>query len=90
MERIIEVGKLYHHFKGHKYIVRAIAYDSEKYQEDDKESSRVVVYEDIERNIYWVRPYNMFNSLVDRKKYPNIKQKYRFEEIRKEDINESK
>ncbi len=29
----------------------------------------------------YVRPYDMFMSLVDKEKYPNIKQKYRFEEI---------
>ena len=29
----------------------------------------------------WVRPYDMLNSEVDHEKYPDVTQKYRFEEI---------
>lgn len=42
----------------------------------------MVVYENIENHEIWIRPYDMFNSLVDQSKYPNVKQKYRFEEIK--------
>ena len=31
-----------------------------------------------DNNLY-VRPYDMFMSKVDKQKYPNVKQKYRFE-----------
>ena len=81
MERRIEVGKRYKHFKGHKYQVIAIAYDSENYNEENPELSRIVVYQNIENGECWTRPYIMLNSLVDKEKYPNVNQKYRFEEI---------
>lgn len=81
MDREVKIGKIYKHFKGHLYKVTAIAYDSEKYNEENEELSKVVVYENIENGKCWVRPYDMFNSLVDKEKYKNIEQKYRFEEI---------
>lgn len=81
MERVIEVGKIYRHFKGHVYKVIAIAYDSENYDEENPNKSRMVVYEDVNKKISWVRPYDMFNSLMDKEKYPDIECKYRFEEI---------
>lgn len=81
MERRIEVGKRYKHFKGHEYQVIAIAYDSENYNEENPELSKIVVYQNIENGECWIRPYEMFNSLVDKEKYPNVNQKYRFEEI---------
>ena len=72
--RKIEIGKKYKHFKGHIYIVERIAKDSEDLKD-------LVVYRNIETNEYWVRPYDEFNSLVDTQKYPNVTQKYRFEEV---------
>lgn len=80
MERKIEVGNIYKHFKGHLYEVIEIAYNSETYTEENPEQARMVVYQNIEDGKCWVRPYQMFNSLVDKEKYPNIEQQYRFEE----------
>ena len=72
--REIKVGNKYRHFKGMEVIVIAIAKDSETLKD-------MVVYKHLDKDEYWIRSYEMFNSLVDKDKYPDIKQKYRFEEI---------
>jgi hypothetical protein len=42
----------------------------------------MVVYQNVEdEKMCWVRPYSMFNSLVDKEKYPSVLQEYRFQEI---------
>ena len=80
--RNIVIGGLYKHFKGHIYRVINIAYNSETYDENAPDEAKMVVYENVDNKECWVRPYDMFNSLVDTKKYPDVKQKYRFEEIK--------
>lgn len=78
--REIKIGKTYKHFKGNLYKVLDIVYDSES--NNDEELKKVVIYEALYgEHLKWARPYDMFNSLVDTKKYHDIKQKYRFEEI---------
>ena len=72
MERV-KIKGVYRHFKGDYYLLEEIAKDSET-QED------VAVY----RKLYgdgglWVRPLEMFLSEVDKEKYPEVAQKYRFE-----------
>ena len=79
--REIEIGKTYRHFKGHIYKVINIGYDSENYDESNPDNSRLVVYENVDTKEVWIRPYDMFNSKVDKEKYPEVEQKYRFEEI---------
>ena len=74
MARKIKVNKLYRHFKGHIYKVIAIAKDSE-------DLSLKVVYQNISNNDVWVRDLEEFNSLVDKNKYPDVSQKYRFQEL---------
>lgn len=82
MERKVKIGGIYKHFKGHVYKVLTIAYDSENYSDNNPELSKLVVYQNIETEECWVRPYEMFNSLVDKEKYSDIEQQYRFEEIK--------
>ena len=71
-DRKVEIGKTYRHFKGHTVKVLHIAQDTEA------PGQFCVVYE-CEDGAIWSRPYGMFGSEVDRKKYPDVKQKYRFE-----------
>lgn len=83
--REVKVGKIYRHFKGNTYKVIDIVYDSESNR--DEEYKRVVIYEGLYgEHLRWARPYEMFNSYVDKDKYPDVKQKYRFEEVCNENI----
>lgn len=71
--REIKVGKKYKHFKNALIEVIDIAKHSETLE-------KMVIYKHLDTREVWVRPYEMFNSLVDKEKYPDIKQEYRFEE----------
>ena len=73
--RNIKVGSIYKHFKGHEVKVIAIAQDTEF------TNNYSVIYEHLGDGRVWSRPYDMFISEVDHKKYPNVTQKYRFEEV---------
>lgn len=72
--RSVEVGKTYRHFKGKIVEVIAISQDTES------PGQYYVVYK-CEDGAIWSRPYGMFVGKVDRKKYPDADQEYRFEEV---------
>lgn len=71
--RTLQIHGIYRHFKGDCYLVEDVARNSENGEE-------YVVY----RKLYgdgslWIRPKKMFLSPVDRQKYPDVTQKWRFE-----------
>ena len=73
MDMRLKPGDIVRHFKGNEYEILCIALDSETQEE-------LVVY----RALYgegriWVRKKDMFLSPVDREKYPDARQAYRFE-----------
>lgn len=67
-------GEKYRHFKGMIVEILEIAKDSETLED-------MVVYKHTDTNEVWVRPLSMFLSKVDREKYPDVKQEYRFEKV---------
>ncbi len=75
MRNIPVEGEFYRHFKGNEYQIIAVAEHSE-------DSSQMVVYKAMygEGKCY-VRPLDMFMEEVDREKYPDATQKYRFEKV---------
>ena len=72
--REIKVGYVYRHFKGKLVLVKDIANHTEEEEE-------LVIYKDLSDGTIWARPYYIFISEVDHSKYPEITQKYRFEEV---------
>ena len=70
--RFPEVGDIYTHFKGKKVIVVSIALDSETCEP-------LIIYRHIDEDNCWCRKAIEFLAPVDKEKYPNVTQKYRFE-----------
>lgn len=68
-----KIHGVYKHFKGNLYLLEDVIYDSET---EEKMVAYRALYGDYK---LWCRPYDMFFSEVDHKKYPEVEQKYRFE-----------
>ncbi len=69
----IKKNGVYKHFKGDYYLVEDVATHSETRE-------KYVVYRALYgTNGLYIRPMEMFLSKVDKVKYPDVKQEYRFE-----------
>lgn len=66
------------------FIYRLYNADSNEFiflHDKDTNDEELVIYFQEENQLYYARPLSMFLSEVDRDKYPDIKQTYRFEEV---------
>lgn len=69
----VKIKGIYKHFKGNYYIVEDIGMHTET---EDMCVIYRALYGD---NKLYIRPIDMFLSKVDKEKYPDIEQEYRFE-----------
>lgn len=74
-QKTVNAGEFYKHFKGQLYQVRALA-------ENSDDNTPMVVYQAMYAPFkIWVRPLSTFLEKLDKEKYPDAAQEYRFERI---------
>ena len=90
-DRKLHAGDIVQHFKRetlskkdrdkNKYLYKIVGIAKHTETEET-----VVVYQSLYGDFeMYVRPYDMFMGEVDKKKYPDIKQTYRFEKVKEEE-----
>lgn len=74
-DRDFQPGDTVQHFKGGLYKIITIGTNTET-------EEKMIVYQSLKDKKIWIRPYNMFISEVNRKKYPNAEHPYRFIKVK--------